>query len=226
MSQFNFEGQPEGDWEDRGEITWMEQDWQLFLKRREDEIVRFLKFYNNCPPDESQRLDWVAARMKWDAEDWSVADGDLLDDDDEDTGELKDEDPYTLHRHPVFVVAIGLFTQIRYFWRNDLLKQGNRIDPVASWDFGDSLTEAERHCLLAMQSMEMGDFLLCIVHFKRCLRGVNLAMGHLGTIRAGGPAPDNLSRSISDRLFDIREVALRIMADCRENEKGDLLDGE
>lgn len=231
MSQYNFEGQSDGDWEDRGDLSWSEQDWQLFLKRRESEIVKFLRLYDTCPSTEVQRLDWVASHMKWDAEDWSVLELENFVEDVEDAEvepeeDLQDQDPYTLHRHPVFVVTIGLFTQIRYLWRRHLQQLQKSVDPVASWDLSDSLCEAERHCLLGMQSMEMGDYLLCIIHFKRCLRGINLAMGKIPLIGESCDAPQALTDGMRDRLFDIREVALRVMDDCRESERGDFLDGE
>lgn len=227
MSQYNFEGQPEGDWEDRGDLSWSEQDWQQFLGRRENEIVRFLKVYDACPQDELQRLDAVAREMGWDAEDWSVQDGSLDDDDEEEIEPDRDNDPYTLHRHPVFIAAIGLLTQVRHFWRQYVAEHKQTVDPLASWDFSDCLTEAERHALMAMQSMEVGDYRLCIIHFKRCLRGVNLAMGQLPALCPDAAIPSHLLDGIRTRLFDVREVALRVMEDCRISvRRGDFGDSE
>ncbi|HSH09785.1 MAG TPA: hypothetical protein VK995_05320, partial [Oceanipulchritudo sp.] len=165
MTNFNFEGQPEGDWEDRGNLSWSELDWQQFLLRQEKEVSRFLRFYDECPLEASERLDWVARQMGWDSEDWSV--GDYPEDEPEEEGwnpsgeerrDSFDSDPYTVHRHPVFVVSTGLFLQIRYLWRTALKNRPGPVDSLLCWDFAESLNEAEKHNLMAMQCMDMGDF--------------------------------------------------------------------
>jgi hypothetical protein len=238
MTQFNHEGQPEGDWDDRGNLSWSELDWQQFLHRREKEVARFLRFYDDCPTASTERLDWVARQMGWDSEDWSVSDfvDDEDGDEDPDAGEnwrvdesepntdLVDYDPYTLHRHPVYVVSTGLFLQLRYTWRRVLCERKELIDGLLSWDFAESLNEAEKHGMMAMQCMDMGDFLLCVVHMKRSLRGINLAMSllpHLISLAKGSPL---LRDSLLSRLFDLREVCLRVIQDCREEERRNFQD--
>jgi hypothetical protein len=224
MTDFNSNSQPEGDWNDRsGDLSWNELDWQRFLQRQEKEIARFLALYDECPLSDMERLDWVARQMGWEAEDWSL--NDFSDEEPAERGEeWKEEaeaepidtDPYTLHRHPVFVVSTGLYTQIRYFWRRSLSSPDFDFDPVHSWDFGDALSEAEKHALLALQSLDMGDFILCLIHFKRTLRGLNLAQQHLDQLCLGAGAPELFRRALTARLFDLREVCLRVMHDCRD----------
>ena len=228
MTNFNFEGQPEGEWEDRGNLSWNEVDWQNFLKRQEKEVARFLRFYDECPLGQPERLDWVARQMGWDSEDWSVSD---LPDEEEDaegwrqTGEdvpdLSDLDPYTLHRHPVYVVCSGLFLQLRYLWRTALKNKSGPVDPLLCWDYAESLSEAEKHSLMAMQSMDMGDFLLCVIHLKRSLRGINLAMSLLPPLITASSAGEYFRHAMFARLFDLREVFLRVMQDCREEDRRD-----
>ena len=236
MTNFNFEGQPEGDWDDRGNLSWSELDWQQFLHRREKEVARFLRFYDECPASSVERLDWVARQMGWDTEDWSVSD--FVDEDDADsdeegeawraeeddgTGNI-DHDPYTLHRHPVYVVSSGLFLQMRYTWRQAIAQQTHAVDSLLSWDFAECLNEAEKHSLMAMQSMDMGDFLLCVVHMKRSLRGINLAMSLLPKLVRISGGTDSLQKSLYVRLFDLREVCLRVINDCREEERRNFRD--
>lgn len=236
MSYNHFEGQSDGDWEDRGDLSWSEADWQQFLLRQEKEVARFLRHYDESPANNVERLDWVAHRMGWDAEDWSVSDSFEEDSDlippespeaapewqgeKEESTEFPDDDPYTLHRHPVYVVSSGLYLQIRYIWRQVLHKFASRVDPRLSWDFSEALNEAEKHALLAMQSMDMGDFLLCVVHMKRSLRGINLSMALVQPLAQTCPVPEHFRRNVLARLFDLREVALRVISDCREEERG------
>jgi len=231
MTFFNHEGQPEGDWDDRGNISWSELDWQQFLLRQEKEVAQFLSYYDECPSPAMERLDWVARQMGWEADDWSV--GDFIDED-EDSAELDsdpagerdlaDADPYTLHRHPVFVVSTGLFIQVRYIWRGVLDQRLGVADGLPLWDFAESLNEAEKHSLMGMQCMDMGDFLLCVVHLKRSLRGLNLAMGQLPGLAQLAGCPTQVERALMSRLFDLREVFLRVVRDCREEESRDFRD--
>jgi hypothetical protein len=233
MAEFNHNGQPEGEWEDKGNLSWSEADWQQFLQRQEQEVARFLRFYDECPTPGMERLDWVARQMGWDSEDWSVSDfpddeeaGEGWKEEDANAPEFQDTDPYTLHRHPVFVVTTGLFLQIRYIWRCVLEKHNGKADALVSFDFAESLAEAEKHTLLAMQCMDMGDFLLCVVHLKRALRGINLSLSHLPVLVSISPAPERLHATLRSRLFDLREVCLRVLMDCREEEGRDFRDNE
>lgn len=229
MTNYNFEGQPDGDWDDRGNISWSELDWQQFLSRREKEVAKMLHLYNECPTDSVERLDWVARQMGWDSEDWSVSDFIEGEDDPDDDGERWkgeaegsesiDSDPYTLHRHPVFVVCSGLFLHLRYIWRQVITEKNEAVDSLRSWDFGECLNEAEKHTLVAMQCMDMGDFLLCVVHMKRSLRGINLAMSLLPELITLASGNDTLQEMLYTRLFDLREVCLRVIHDCREEDR-------
>lgn len=233
MTNYNFDSQPEGDWEDRGNLTWNELDWQQFLHRQEREIARFLKFYDECGLEASERLDWVARQMGWDADDWSVSDlpeeSDLEEPESWDAepagpNEPADTDPYTLHRHPVFVVCSGLFLQIRFLWRTALRSHPAKVNALECWDFSECLNEAERHSLIAMQCMDTGDLLLCVVHMKRALRGLNLAMSLLPRLAQTAMAGEFFRQAMQSRLFDLREVFLRVMQDCRFEDRRDFRD--
>ena len=226
MTNFNFEGQPEGDWEDRGNLSWGELDWQRFLQRQDKEISRFLRHYDECPVPPTERLDWVARQMGWDTDDWSVGDfpedeedSDAWNKEEESASEHADTDPYTLHRHPVYVVTVGLFLQIRHVWRTALKHQNNPMDGLLGWEFADSLNEAEKESLMAMQSMDMGDFMLCIVHLKRSMRALNLSMSLLAPVVEAASAGEFFKQAILTRMFDLRDVSLRVIQDCRGEDR-------
>ena len=46
MSQYEFDGNNDGEWEDNGDIAWNEADWQKFLLKSDKEISRFIAAYN------------------------------------------------------------------------------------------------------------------------------------------------------------------------------------
>ncbi len=231
MTNYNFEGQSEGDWDDRGNLSWSEVDWQKFLKRQEKEVARFLSFYDACPVEQPERLDWVARQMGWDTEDWSVSDFQDEDEDaepwnpgTEEAREKPDNDPYTLHRHPVYVVTTGLFLQLRYFWRSILQKDDQNANALLCWDFSDTLGEAEKQTVMAMQSMDMADYLLCVIHMKRAMRALNLSMSLIPQLMTFTRSAESYRNAFLGRFFDLREVCLRVMMDCREEEKRNFRD--
>jgi hypothetical protein len=212
----------EGDWEERGDISWNEFDWQQFLMRQQREVARFIALYDQHleAPD---RLDRVAAAMGWEREDWSVGEG--FDDEDEDFAGREDEDgafdadPYTLHRHPVFVVSAGLFLQVRYLWEAALRHFPTALDALQAWKISSSVSLSERHSLLMIQAVDMGDFLLAVCHGKMSLRSLNEALRMVELIETKGWEEQPFAAAIRMRLFDLREVCLRVMSDCREEDR-------
>lgn len=225
MTNFNQEGHFEGEWEDRGNTYWGELDWKEFLTRREKETARFLQHYHECPVPPTERLDWVARQMGWDTDDWAVGetgeDPDALEEDFDGAIPPEDDDPYTIHRHPVYVVCSGLFIQLRYTWRC-VMTERSAVNGLLAWDFADCLNEAEKHSLLGMQCMDMADYMLCVVHFKRALRGINAAMSLLPRLVADVNGTDALEKECMSRMFDLREVCIRVIQDCRDEQKRDL----
>lgn len=223
MSNYNFEGQSDGDWDDRGDLSWKEYDWQQYLKRHEQEVERFIECYNRLK-DEPDHIDEVAHQMGWDAEDWAVGDSGFDDEPtlyDERSGEDEeredDFDPYTLLRHPVFVVVRGLHRHIRRMWEMYQRRYEREISPSLSWKFSQSLMEAEMSSVLAIQALDMGDYALAVCQIKLSLSAINKTFEQLpGLVRPELPTSEMLIREFRLRLFDLREVSLRVMNDCRE----------
>jgi hypothetical protein len=233
MSQHNPEGFPEGDWDERGDLSWNEFDWRQFLLRRGKEVERFASLYQiHC--HEMDHLDHVAQQMGWQAEDWSVADFEGESDDlettsgvpGEDGSDSLDGDPYTLHRHPVFIVTRALFGQL------DLLVEALcavpgihlRVRPKRLWALAGALSSAEREMLLALQSLDMGDFMLAVIHFKLAHQAISDTMTHLEGLADVSGAADEFRLEARVRLFDLREVCLRVMNDCREEDRRNFRD--
>ena len=122
MSQYEFDNNQEGDWDENEDIAWNEADWQRFLRNSDKEVSRFISAYNKVK-HESDRLDAAAVIMGWHRDDWSSID-DLDFEEDEDIlrnakpldiDDVRKMDPYTLHRHPVFITATALFSYFKGF---------------------------------------------------------------------------------------------------------------
>lgn len=229
MGNFEYDSSSEGDWDERGDISWNEFDWQRFLLRHQKEVARFVATYDQHLelPD---RLDRVATVMGWEREDWSVGEGfddedEEFDPRDEESG-TNDSDPYTLHRHPVFVVSAGLNLQVRCLWEAALSEFPTLITAHQAWRIGNAIALAERHGLLMIQAVDMGDFLLAVCHGKMTLRALNECLTHLETLDAHPGEEQKFASSIRLRLFDLREVALRVMNDCREEDRRGFRDND
>lgn len=220
MSNYNFEDSAAGDWENRGEETfWTETDWKQFLHRQEAQISRFLALYDDYK-DRANHLDEIAHEMGWDQQDW----GSMEDDEpgpyqpeEESDAENADTDPYTLHRHPVFTVVRALYRWIDAAWEKFQPSLSGRPAPRLIWQFSRSLHEGEFQTIMGLQSLDMGDYLLCVCQIKSSLQAINQSFTLLQEILPDeGRLNQRLGGEIRRRLFDLREINLRVMNDCRE----------
>jgi len=221
MSNYNYDGQFDGDWEDRGDVSWNEFDWQQYLKRQDKEVARFSALYaDSCLED--GHLDEVARKMGWEISEWAATDPDFDDESSQregEEGEPIDMDPYTLHRHPVYVASSAIHAQLRYGMEILLSRNAALVETRALWSFGNALNGSERHILLALQSVDMGDFLLAVVHLKLAMREINTALGLLPTVCEHLAGYEEFHLQVNTRLFDLREICLRMLADCREEDR-------
>ena len=76
MSQYEFENNNEGEWEENEDVAWNEADWQKFLRNADKDVSRFISAYNKVFED-PDRLDAAAAIMGWHRDDWSSIDEEL-----------------------------------------------------------------------------------------------------------------------------------------------------
>src|SRR4051812_12444863 len=56
MSNFDSDGGPESEWDDRGELAWNEFDWERYLREQDEAIHRYLRFYESAK-DSADRID-------------------------------------------------------------------------------------------------------------------------------------------------------------------------
>ncbi len=222
MNPYDSNGDFDREWDERGDLSWNEFDWQRYLQETEEEISRFLSLYRNTP-ESLNRLDDIARLMGWEQEDdWAYGDppGESAapaatshehDPDDEEW------EPYTLHQHPVYIVTKGLYNSLGKIWEYFLKSCPGRATPSQCWRYARSLNEGETTALMALQALDMGDYTLSLCLFKQVLRALNQSLRLLGPAPASGlPGPQSLFIESRRRLFDLREVFLRVMQDCRE----------
>ncbi|NBB79544.1 MAG: hypothetical protein GVY36_08885 [Verrucomicrobia bacterium] len=232
MSDPNFEHFDGDDWEEfSGEPNWSESQWRNYLQGSDRETARFLSIYNSVK-DRPDHLDEVATLMGWDAEDISMtdefafmdtdADGEHAEMIEPDSGDSEAIDaadagaPYTLHRHPVFVVSRSLYRYLHQSWEHYLAHSEGMVSAKLCWDYANSLHQAEMNVLLAIQALDLGDFGLSICHLKNSLSSLNQTLFLLDQLTHRNPAfVEGFRREARIRLFDLRELWIRVMGDCR-----------
>jgi hypothetical protein len=209
MSNPEFDSTSDKDeWDERGELAWNEFDWEYYLRAQDDTIVRYLDHYLKLSA-EPDRIDRVAKLMGWEEEDWSSeAPG-------ADDGTDEGDDPYTLHKNPIFIATRAIHLRIERGW--ELIAGDPREVPQAlAVAFQAALHREEHQAMLAVQALDFGDYAMSISLFKRALRDLNGSLALLGEAATPSAGLSRFREAAVPCLFDLREIWLRVMAECRE----------
>ena len=216
MSNFDADGGSENQWEDRGDLAWNEFDWERYLREQDEAVHRYLRFYESCK-GAADRIDQVAEKMNWAQDDWSDdADADEFEDDDDEDDDDDPEDVYTLHKNPIFIATKAIYLGLNRSWQNVALETGKipqelAVRLLASLHFG------EEQAVQAIHALDFGDYAMAVSLFKRALSALNGSLALLND--------DSIPRyrhvlawreEALPSLFDLREVWLRVIAECRE----------
>jgi len=225
MSNFETDGPSDNEWEDRGELAWNEFDWEKYLREQDDVIHRYLAHYEQLKHHED-RIDETAHLMGWDEDSWSSDSADSLsrdtdeDEDDDapsggDLNEGKDE-PYTLHKNPIFISTKAIYLSLKRSWEGIGVNSA-KVPQALALDIHASIYRGEEQAMLAIQALDFGDYAMAISLFKRALGELNRTFSLLNSTAAGKhPAVVAYREDAQPRLFDLREIWLRVMNECRE----------
>lgn len=228
MSNNDFDKYSDGEWEDRGETAWNEFDWQQYLLLNARDIDKFRSLYDRVK-DDSNSLNEAAILMGWDHEDWSQLDLTFEDFNSSGAGEISGKsheeeetdydhlDPYTLHRHPVFIVTRGLYLDLKKSWEMVMQRCPRVLTPAIVWQYSISIHAGEMNAILSIQAIDIGDYALAVCHLKTALSDLNQSISILLKVPHKNSGVISQFKKLSiKRLFDMREVWLRMMGDCRE----------
>lgn len=117
------DGQFDNDWDDCGELSWTEADWQKYLANQETAVRDYIKHYDQLPAT-MDRVDEAARRMGWELAETPEA----LDEVDESSADEVfegDWDPYTLHRNPVYISTRALYLSLLAHWERVAAQPGH-----------------------------------------------------------------------------------------------------
>jgi hypothetical protein len=228
MSGQNPENFSEGDWEERGDLAWNEHDWQQYLNRNERELTRFVSLYKKLK-GQTNCLDEIAVIMGWDQDEWNISldlspdasDEKAWDRDDamfeEDDMDIEDTDPYTVHRHPVCIVTRGLYRYLLQEWERLCLDERLQITPSLAFKLPQSMRDGEYNAIMGIYAVDVGDYNLCVNHLKNALLCMNQSLSLLQKMpKCSGGKDCQYKVFAQSVLFDLRELWLRVMRECRE----------
>ena len=225
MSKYESNGPSDNEWDDRGELAWTEFDWEKYLRAQDDVVHRYLAFYEQLKGKED-RIDETAHLMGWDEHAWSsdVTDGDddELDEAEEAeavaAGEIDDGpyDPYTLHKNPIFISTKAIYLSLKRGWEQ-IAHSSAKVPQALAIDVHASIFRGEEQAMLAIQALDFGDYALAIALFKRSMAELNRTFALLNTAAAAKhSAVVKFKADAQPRLFDLREIWLRVMSECRD----------
>ena len=130
-----------------------------------------------------------------------------------------------MHKNPVFVATKAICLSLKRSWERIAVDPAKVPQPLAL-AMQTSLYRGEEQAFLGVQALDLGDYAMAISLFKRGLEELNRTLALVT-----GPA-DTASRAFAvwrddalPRFFDLREIWLRVMNECRE-ELGRCVDDE
>ncbi len=219
MSEFDPESFSENDWDERGELAWNEFDWERYLRDQDDALHRYLAHYERLR-DDPGRIDEVARLMGWDegtpAGDAEVAGAEPEPAEPPAAAAHGAFEPYTLHQNPVFVATKAIYLSLKRSWER-LAGDQERGTQARALAVQTSLYRGEEHAILGVQALDLGDYAMAVSLFKRAMQELNR------TLALANEQGFAVCRRLADwrddavpRLFDLREIWLRVIAECRE----------
>ena len=217
MSNFDSDVGPDGDWEERGELAWNEFDWERYLREQDEAVSRYLSFYE-AHKDAPDRIDLVAQKMGWGSDQWTdESDSSGSKDDEDDDDDFSEEtEVYTLHKNPIFIATKAIHLGLSRSWES-MGADGAKVPQPLALALLASLHRGEEHVSQAIHALDFGDYAMSVSLFKRALGSLN---GTLALLNA-----DSATRlkhvaawreQALPRLFDLREIWLRVIAECRD----------
>lgn len=219
MSEFDTEGFFDNEWDGGGDLAWNEFDWERYLRCQDDQLHRYLAHYETLK-GHPRRVDEVARLMGWDVGGWA-ADGNGDDESGADMPARAPEaeaggplDPYTLYKNPVFVATKAIYLSLKRGWEQ-LASDNARVSQPVALAVLTSLHRGEEHSVLGAQALDMGDYALAASLFKRALQELNRTLALINDPGARRHFAAWREDAVV-RLFDLREIWLRVIGECRE----------
>jgi hypothetical protein len=211
MANFENDSNADNEWDDSWETIWNEFDWERYLDEEKDEVRKYQKFYSKLIRSQS-RLDEVALFMGWENGSSTSEPQETV----ETSLDAPPDQPYTLHKHPLFIANKALHQWLTEKWFQHISLCSDQIASTTALKLQNAIAQSDYYGLLAVTALDLGDYSLAIAYFKRGLVALNELLALLLEVEELNVAAlSAYSKQAKTRLFDIREIWLRVTADCR-----------
>ncbi len=206
MANFEFDSNSDSEWDDSWDTIWNERDWELYLKTERDEVRKYQKLYTRFVAN-TNRLDEVALYMGWDVQGESSG---------QEASEPIPDQPYTLHKHPLYIASKALHDWLTEKWTQHVSLSGDLLPATTALRVQNAIAQSDQYGLLAVTALDLGDYMLAIAYFKRGLVELNQLLALITELESLNVTPlDLYAKHAKIRIFDIREIWLRVTSDCR-----------
>ncbi len=215
MSNYDSDGPFESEWDDRGDLAWNEFDWERYLREQEETLNRYLAYYETFK-GKANRIDEVARLMDWESG-ISASEGESQTEDDDDASEEFgfESEVYTLHKNPIFISTRALYLLLRRNWEL-LATDARKVPQPLALRCLSALHAGEDLAMQAIHALEFGDYAMAISLFKRALSALNQTFAVLNELAGLEQAAVDAYRADAHvMLFDLREIWLRVISECR-----------
>ena len=139
---------------------------------------------------------------------------------------MEEEDPaaefeetdqvYTLHKNPVFIATKAIYLGLRRPWEITASETG-KVPAALAVGYLVSLHRGEEQASQAVHALDFGDYAMAVSLFKRALAELNHSLSLLnGDLAAKHRAVASYREDALPRLFDLREIWLRVINECRD----------
>jgi hypothetical protein len=213
MSDFEPDGGSEGPWDEQGDLAWTEFDWERYLRGQDEAVSRYLRHYE-AARGQPDRIDVAAEKMGWGGEGWTEDENRAAAE--ESASATADDDVYTLHKNPVYISTKAIYASLEHSWMI-LAANPARVSPPATLRLLQTFHRGAGQATEAVHALDFGDYAMAVSLFKRALGALNDSLSTLGdddTCRH--PSARVWSEEARARLFDLREIWLRVMTECRD----------
>src|SRR6185436_19016715 len=125
-------------------------------------------------------------------------------------------DVYTLHKNPIFISTKAIYQSLRVSW-GKLAADHTRVPQPLALSMLASLHRGEEQAMQAIYALDFGDYAMAVSLFKRALSALNGSLALLNSDATSRHRPVAAWRETAlPSLFDLREIWLRVMTECRE----------
>lgn len=217
MSNFDSDGGPDNEWEERGELAWNEFDWERYLREQDESIHRYLRLYESCR-GRTDRIDAVAEKMGWGDDEWSDGDDQSSSATEEDESDdfTETEEVYTLHKNPIFIATKAIALSLQRSWEQ-LSTGAEQVPQSLAVNLLVSLHRSEDQAVQAIHALDFGDYAMAVSLLKRALSALNSSLALVNSDAAAQHrAVVRWRDEALPQLFDLREIWLRVITECRD----------